>query len=201
MTILTTHHLNKYFGGQDIFADVTLSINADDRAALVGPNGEGKTTLLRILAGLELPSGGKVVTAKGLRLGYLEQHPSLISKEGTLWNLALSAFAALRQQEADLQALEAALALETNPARHDELLKQYGEAQARFEHAGGYNYEQTIAQVLAGLGFEDSDYQTPLAQLSGGQQSRAHLARLLLEQPDLLLLDEPTNHLDLAAVE
>ena len=201
MAILTAHHLSKYFGGQDVFAEVNLAINADDRIALVGPNGQGKTTLLRILAGLELPSSGQVQTAKGLHLGYLEQHPSLISKEGTVLALALSAFAALREQESHLHHLEKSLAQEADPVRHEELLQKYGEAQAEFEHAGGYNYEQTIAQVLTGLGFEREDYDTPLTQLSGGQQSRAHLARLLLEQPDLLLLDEPTNHLDLAAVE
>ena len=201
MTLLTAHDLGKYFGGQDIFAQLNLIINADDRIALVGPNGEGKTTLLRILAGLELPTAGQVFTAKGLRLGYLEQHPSLISGQGDLWSLALSAFAGLRQQEADLHALEATLSAETDPARHEVLLKQYGEAEARFEHAGGYSYEQTTEQVLGGLGFERKHYHTPLAQFSGGQQSRAHLARLLLERPDLLLLDEPTNHLDLAAVE
>src|SRR5512137_2514292 len=113
MTILTAHDLGKYFGGQDIFAKLNLIINADDRIALVGPNGEGKTTLLRILAGLETPTAGQVFTAKGLRLGYLEQHPSLISSQGDLWSLALSAFAGLRQQEADLHTLEVTLSAET----------------------------------------------------------------------------------------
>ncbi len=199
--MLTFHNLGKYFGDQDIFSDLNLTIEPDARIALVGPNGEGKTTLLRILAGLESPSTGSVNSAKGLRVGYLEQHPSLISTDGNLWELALAAFAELRQQEAHLMKLELALAEELDEARHAELLRVYGEAQAEFEHAGGYQYEQTIRQVLAGLGFGPEDYQTPLAKFSGGQQSRAHLARLLLEQPDLLLLDEPTNHLDLAAVE
>jgi ATP-binding cassette subfamily F protein 3 len=201
MSILSTRNLGKYFGGQDLFSGLTLSIGRGARIALVGPNGEGKTTLLKILAGLESSSEGQVQTAKGLKTGYLEQHASLISTEGNLWELALSAFAQLRRQEAQLRAMEIALAEETDKARRAELLKQYGEAQTLFEHAGGYSYEQTIQQVLSGLGFEPGDYQTPLAKLSGGQQSRAHLARLLLEQPDLLLLDEPTNHLDLTAVE
>jgi ATP-binding cassette subfamily F protein 3 len=201
MAVLTTHNLGKHFGAQDIFAGLNLAINQGERIALVGPNGEGKTTLLRILAGLEPPSEGSVHTARGLKLGYLEQHASLASTQGTLWELALSAFAELRQQEADLQDLAATLAKESDQARHAALLKQYGEAEARFEHAGGYSYEQITDQVLTGLGFKRDEYNVPLAQLSGGQQSRAQLARLLLEQPDLLLLDEPTNHLDLAAVE
>ena len=201
MTVLTTHKLSKYFGGQDIFENLNLTVNQGERIALVGPNGEGKTTLLRILAGLERPTEGKVYTAKGLKLGYLEQHASLISTEGNLWELALSALAELRRQEAALQAMEKELAEETDQVRHAALLEKYGEAQSRFEHAGGYSYEQTIHQVLTGLGFSAEDYQTPLIKFSGGQQSRAQLARLLLERPDLLLLDEPTNHLDLASVE
>ncbi|MCK6629646.1 MAG: ABC-F family ATP-binding cassette domain-containing protein [Anaerolineae bacterium] len=201
MTVLTTHNLSKHYGAQDIFEGLTLSVNQGDRIALVGPNGEGKTTLLRILAGLEQPSAGAVHTAKGLKLGYLEQHPSLISTGGTLWELALSAFAELRQQEAALHDLAATLAAETDETRHQQLLEQYGEAEARFEHAGGYTYEQTAEQVLTGLAFKREDFGMPLTKLSGGQQSRAHLAHLLLKQPDLLLLDEPTNHLDLASVE
>lgn len=201
MTVLTTHNLGKHYGAQDIFEGLTLSVNQGDRIALVGPNGEGKTTLLRILAGLEQPSAGAVHKAKGLKLGYLEQHPSLISTSGTLWELALSAFAELRQQEVALHDLASDLAAETDETRHQQLLDQYGEAEARFDHAGGYTYEQTTEQVLTGLAFKREDFAMPLDRLSGGQQSRAHLAHLLLKQPDLLLLDEPTNHLDLASVE
>ncbi|MBI1877715.1 MAG: ABC-F family ATP-binding cassette domain-containing protein [Chloroflexi bacterium] len=202
MTVLTTHNLGKHYGAQDIFDGLTLTVNQGERIALVGPNGEGKTTLLRILAGLEPPSAGTVHTAKGLKLSYLEQHPSLISTGDTLvWELALSAFAELRQQEAALHDLAATLAAETDEARHQELLAQYGEAEARFEHAGGYIYEQSADQVLTGLGFKREEYETPLAQLSGGQQSRGHLAHLLLKQSDLLLLGGPTNHLDLTSVE
>ena len=202
MTILTTSELGKHFGGQDIFANLNFSINLNDKIALVGPNGEGKTTLLRILAGLESASEGKVTAAKAVRISYLEQHASLISTEGTLWSLALSAFQHLKEQEAAIQTLAADLADQAEgSAAYHKLLKQYGEVQALFEHAGGYTYEQTIRLVLTGLGFRQGDYETPLNQLSGGQQSRAHLAKLLLDQPDLLLLDEPTNHLDLDSVE
>ncbi|RMF04112.1 MAG: ABC transporter ATP-binding protein [Chloroflexi bacterium] len=201
MAILTAHNLGKYFGGQDIFSGLNLSVEHGDRIALVGRNGEGKTTLLQIFAGDELPTHGQVSRAKSVKIGYLEQHASLKSTKGTLWNLALGAFADLRAQEAALRQMEAELSAETDPARHDDLLEQYGEAQAQFEHDGGYQYEQTIRMVLTGLGFSEAEYQKPLRQFSGGEQSRAHLARILLERPNLLLLDEPTNHLDLASVE
>ena len=202
MTILTVSELGKHFGGQDIFANLNFSINPNDKIALVGPNGEGKTTLLQILAGLAHGSEGKVTTTKGLHIGYLEQHTSLNSTKGTLWALALSAFSHLKKQEATIQTLETALAKQDNSTDlYQTLLKQYGEVQAQFEHAGGYTYEQQARQVLTGLGFRDEDHHTPLIEFSGGQQSRAHLAKLLLEQPDLLLLDEPTNHLDLTSVE
>jgi ATP-binding cassette subfamily F protein 3 len=201
MTILTAYNLGKYYGGQDIFSDLTFTLSHGDRIALVGRNGEGKTTLLRILAGLEPASQGRVQTAKNLKIGYLAQHASLASTQGRLWELVLTAFVELRRQEAELHALEAGLERETDETAHERLLETYGEAQARFEHAGGYVYEQTIRQVLTGLGFTAEDYDKPLAQFSGGEQSRIHLARLLLERPDLMLLDEPTNHLDLDSVE
>jgi ATP-binding cassette subfamily F protein 3 len=201
MAILSVHNLSKHFGGQDIFSGLTLNLEHGDRVALVGPNGTGKTTLLRIITGQESASEGQVYKAKEVRLGYLQQHTSLHSTEGTLWDLALGAFADLRQQQEQLQHLEHTLAAETDETRHAALLEKYGEAQHQFEHDGGYEYEQTIRQVLTGLGFEPEEYAKPITQFSGGEQSRAHLARILLEKPNLLLLDEPTNHLDLNSVE
>ncbi len=201
MAILTAHNLSKYFGGQDIFSDLNLAIHHGEHIALVGPNGEGKTTLLRILAGREQATTGNVYRAKELKVGYLEQHASLISTDVSILALALTAFTELREQEKQLQEMEAVLAKESDPTQHAQLLERYGEAQSQFEHDGGYVYEQAIDQVLRGLGFTPQDYQTSLTKLSGGQQSRVQLARLLLEKPDLLLLDEPTNHLDLASVE
>lgn len=201
MAILTTHNLAKYFGEQDIFAGLNLKVHHGDRIALIGRNGTGKTTLLQILAGQENPTSGNVWRAKNTQVGYLDQHASLVATAGTLWELALTAFETLRQQEAELQNMEAQLAEATQTASHEQLLHDYGEAQSRFEHAGGYNYEQTIDLVLTGLGFKKTEHHLPVTQLSGGQQSRAQLARLLLERPQMLLLDEPTNHLDLASVE
>ena len=201
MAVLTTRNLGKYFGGQDIFSGLNFSINQGDRIALVGPNGEGKTTLLQILAGLEPPSEGQIHTARDVKIGYLQQHASRVAGHGKLWEFAVGAFSELQQQEVELFDLEAALATTVDQAAHEKLLKKYGEAQARFEHAGGYNYEQTTRQVLTGLGFVPDEYGKSLSNFSGGEQSRIQLARLLLEQPNLLLLDEPTNHLDLSSVE
>jgi ATP-binding cassette subfamily F protein 3 len=193
--------LSKHFGAQDIFDGVSLQIAHGERTALVGPNGVGKTTLLRILAGLELMSSGQIHRAKGLRVGYLPQEATLSDGSQTLWELAQSTFAHLHRQAADLRRLEEAMAAATDSAERDQFLARYGQAQDAFERAGGYSYEHRIRQVLGGLGFEKQDYHCPLGQLSGGQQTRAHLASLLLDAPDLLLLDEPTNHLDLAAIE
>jgi ATP-binding cassette subfamily F protein 3 len=210
MPLLAGSQLAKAFGAQDIFADVNVSLPHGARVALVGPNGAGKTTLLRVLAGLEEPSAGAVKVAKGVRLGYLPQeaysvlqgppearHPHPESGR-TLWEEMLTAFAALRETEAELRDLEAAMA---DPARHDAAMERYGPLQHQFELDGGYAYETRIRQVLAGLNFEAGDYGKRLRLFSGGQKTRALLARLLLESPDLLILDEPTNHLDLHAIE
>jgi len=197
MSILTTSNLAKSYGPQDVFAGVSLEIPRGARIALVGSNGCGKTTLLRLLAGLETPSAGAVHRARGLRIGYLPQQADLPGA-GTLWEEMLPPFADLQAQAAELRRLEKAMA---DPLTCKEALRRYGPALEAFELAGGYTYEQRIAQVLSGLGFDREDFSRPVAHLSGGQQTRAMLARLLLEQPDLLLLDEPTNHLDLAGIE
>jgi ATP-binding cassette subfamily F protein 3 len=201
VSILTAVGLSKHFGAQDVFDGVSVQIAHGDRIGLVGANGTGKTTLLRILVGLEVPSNGQVFRARGLRVGYLTQEVTLSDSRDRLWEKALSAFEHLQRQAAQLRLLEDSIANAHDTTERDQLLTRYGEAQAAFDHAGGYTYEQRIRRVLSGLGFAESDYACPLARLSGGQQTRAHLAYLLLNEPDLLLLDEPTNHLDLAAME
>ena len=197
MSILTGSGLAMHFGAQDIFADISLAVARGERIALVGPNGAGKTTLLRILAGLEQPSQGEVHMARGLRLGYLPQRPEFTS-QARLYDEMLSVFADLRAQQEELRRLEAAMA---DPATHEEALARYGDLQLRFELAGGYDYEERAKRVLLSLGFAEADLGQPLALLSGGQRTRALLAKLILSAPDLLLLDEPTNHLDVAAIE
>jgi ATP-binding cassette subfamily F protein 3 len=197
MSVINAFGLALAYGAQDVFSDVTLSIAHGDRIGLVGPNGEGKTSLLRVIAGLQAASAGTVHRGRGLRIGFLPQDPPLAG-ERTVYEEMLSVFESLRAQQAELSRLEEAMA---DPERRATALERYSKLQSSFEAAGGYTYELRIQQVLSGLGFQRKEQDQPLAHLSGGQRTRALLARLLLEEPDLLLLDEPTNHLDLEALE
>ncbi len=197
MSYLTAHNLSKSFGARDLFTNLSLSVPPQGRIAIVGPNGIGKTTLIRILIGLEEPSQGTVQRARNLRIGYLPQE-AVLESQRTLWEECLEAVSDLRQLEVELQRLEKEMS-QPNPS--SKLLERYGELQAVFERQGGYEYEMLIRQTLRGLGFEEEDFSRPLTQLSGGQRTRAALARLLISKPQLLVLDEPTNHLDIQAVE
>ncbi len=203
MPIVSIIEVGKSFGAERIFAGVNFQINEQDRIGLIGPNGAGKTTLLNILAGREEADEGTIAIARNTRIGYLTQttdfHP-----QNSLREEMLTVFAEVRSWERELS--ELALELATPAAQndselHEQLLNRYDELQTRFEHVGGYTYENRIDQVLDGLGFTRDQQEAPVAYLSGGQQTRAALAKLLLQEPDLLLLDEPTNHLDLEALE
>jgi len=197
MAVLTATNLSKAYGPEEIFSGVTLSIPQRARVAIVGPNGIGKTTLLRILAGEESASGGQVHLARSAKMGYLPQEVGRLLGD-SLWNQCLDALSDLLGQEKQLKEMEAQMARQPE---NEDLLARYGRLQEVFELAGGYTYETRIQQVLTGLGFAREDYHMPVAHLSGGQRTRAWLARLLLARPDLLILDEPTNHLDIQAVE
>ncbi|UCC76177.1 MAG: ABC-F family ATP-binding cassette domain-containing protein, partial [Anaerolineales bacterium] len=197
MSIVVAEDLAKSYGAQDVFSDVSFQIGHGDKIALVGANGVGKTTLLRIMAGLEVPTSGRWSMAKTIRTGYLSQLPDLQAR-GTLYQEMVDVFAELRAQQAQLRRLEHQM---VDPQRREKAMERYGELLQRFELAGGYEYEQQIRHVLTGLGFVEADFDKPLALLSGGQRTRAELARLLLSGSHLLLLDEPTNHLDLQATE
>jgi ATP-binding cassette subfamily F protein 3 len=197
MSLITAIDLGKSYGPNDIFSGVSLSVPYRARIGLVGPNGVGKTTLLRILIGLEEPSSGEVQRARGLRMGYLPQEASFES-DGTLWEECLGVFADLIQRQAELRRLEHAM---SDPQQAVAALEAYGKLEHEFDHLGGYSYESRIRLTLIGLGFTPADEQRPLSQLSGGQRTRALLARHLLSSPDLLFLDEPTNHLDISAIE
>jgi ATP-binding cassette, subfamily F, member 3 len=199
MSILTAHHITKSFGAHDVLRDVALSLAHGQRAALVGPNGAGKTTLLHILAGMDEPTSGAVHRARGQTVGFLPQHADQeLSEVTTLHDLMRSVFAELDRLAAQMRELENALA---DPDQHDAAMEKYSKIADQFEHAGGYTFELRIEQVLSGVGFDLADLDKPVNILSGGQKTRALLARLILLDPDVLLLDEPTNHLDVNAVE
>ncbi|MFZ2097513.1 MAG: ABC-F family ATP-binding cassette domain-containing protein [Anaerolineales bacterium] len=197
MSLITAKNLAKSFGAKDVFAGISLSIPQHARIAIIGSNGIGKTTLLRILVREEEPSAGEVSQKRNLTIGHLTQEAGLESPR-TLWEECLLPFAQIREMEAELHKLEQAM---SNPEQADRVLKKYGGLQAEFDQQGGYTYIHRIQQVLSGLGFKADEYQAPIVRLSGGERTRALLARLLLSEPDLLILDEPTNHLDIAAVE
>jgi ATP-binding cassette subfamily F protein 3 len=197
MSLITANNLSKSFGPVDLFSGVTFAIPKGSRLALVGPNGCGKTTLLRILVGLDEPSGGKISRARGVRIGYLPQEAEF-EIEGTVWDACYIVFTDLIARQGELEKLEAEMSVAET---REQALQRYGTLQHEFERRGGYTFQTRIKQVLTGLGFSAEDFHMPLDHLSGGQRTRAFLASLLLSEPDLLMLDEPTNHLDIAAVE
>ncbi len=197
MSLLVGQNLSKVFAGDEIFRGISVEIPHKSRIAVVGPNGAGKTTLVNLLIGLESPTDGTVSLAKGTRVAFLPQRPEMAGNH-SLWDEQMRAFAPLKAMEDRIGVLALQMA---DPDLHDAAAEEYSELEPQFERIGGYNYETRAKMVLTGVGFSDEDYQTPLSQLSGGQKTRAMLARLLLESPDLLVLDEPTNHLDISAVE
>ncbi len=201
--MMNIHGVGVSFGDFDVFSGITAGIPRGAKIGLVGPNGIGKTTLLGVLAGVETPTTGTVQLTQGTRVGYLRQEAmeAFGARANALHAEMLAVFASLRAQEERLRVLEAAMGGATSGASGNALLEEYSAAQETFEREGGYSYEWWIDQVLQGLGFTRQEYDTPLNQLSGGQKTRALMARLLLEKPDLLILDEPTNHLDVQAVE
>jgi ATP-binding cassette, subfamily F, member 3 len=197
MAVVTATNLRKEIAGSLLFEGVSFSVERGDRLALSGPNGAGKTTLLRMLAGESELHGGELALAKGTRIALHDQRPPLDSGL-TLGDYALSGARDLIETEEELSALEQAMAAgDHEPAT----LRRYSDAQARLEHAGGYRWRDRAAGALRGLGFVDADLGRPLETFSGGELTRASLARALAGDPDLLLLDEPTNHLDVENLE
>lgn len=194
MSVLSVQAVARWFGEREVLKDVSFRVAHGDRVGLVGPNGTGKTSLLRIAAGLDAPDRGAVAYARGTRVGFLRQE-LLEEATGAVIEHARGAAAHLRELERELRNLEAQIA-----TGDPELLERYADAQHHFEHAGGYDFEGTLARILGGLGLGGL-VEREVATLSGGERTRLGLARLLLDDPDVLLLDEPTNHLDVAALE
>lgn len=197
MPLISAQKLSKSFGAEDIFSDISLSIPKNARIGLVGPNGSGKSTLLQILMGIIPSDSGTVQRAKKITIGYLPQNFEA-EFEKSPYQECLSVFSDLILMKSKLNQMEQDLA---NGSDVTDLLSSYGNLQDVFEAQGGYVFETRIHQVLQGLGFSKSEENRPWHQLSGGQKTRAYLAKILLMNPDLLILDEPTNHLDINAIE
>jgi ATP-binding cassette subfamily F protein 3 len=197
MAVVIANQLRKDIAGDPLFDNVSFKVERRDRLSLAGPNGSGKTTLLRMLAGELGVDGGELSFSKGTRVALHDQRPPL-ERGLTLREYVLSGASDLIALEEELRELESAMAA----GRHDgPTLSRYAEAQARLEHAGGYAWRERTAAVIRGLGFAETDLDRSLDTFSGGELTRASLARALSGDPDLLLLDEPTNHLDVQSIE
>ena len=196
MSLLQIDRLSKSFGAHALFEPFSAQVSRGDRIALIGDNGVGKSTLLRMISDDEEPTEGSVQPIGEVRIGHLPQTARL-EGDGTLWEAVERAFAEDRAVERELRDLETAIAAGTDDGalhRYDDLLHQFADS-------GGYEIEAKVRAALAGVGFDDSEHGKPVNLLSGGEAARAALARVLLEEPDVLLLDEPTNHLDFAALD
>lgn len=201
MIILSAQHIAKSFGVNAVLRDVSLTVQQGDRIGLVGVNGCGKSTLMRILAGLDAQDGGEISLVRGLRVGYLAQQNMVTSGE-TVWDELQKVYEQVFAMEKKLRELEDEMAhAHTDAQRFAQLSADYDRLTQRFEEADGYSWKSMVSGVLNGLGFKPAQYDQCVDSLSGGEQTRLCLARLLLQKPDLLLLDEPTNHLDMETLQ
>ena len=196
--ICTIQEISKMLGGNTIFENLSLSIKTGDKLGVVGRNGSGKTTLFKLIAGIEKPDVGTIYFKKGTKIGYLAQIPTF-SEEVTGMDLLNSAFDELIALQAQMKVLENKLA-SAKPDDMEKLLQLYGDIQEEFTNRNGYSMDSEIEKVIQGLQLSNFVHQS-FSNLSGGEQTKIMLGKLLLTKPDLLLLDEPTNHLDLFAVE
>jgi len=190
--------VHKSYGVQDVLRGTSLQINPGEHVGLVGRNGAGKTTIFRLVTGEEAPDDGEVVRARGLKLGLLTQHVHF-EKGSTVHESALAAFGRLQQIEHEMHDLEHRMGDAGDDL--EKVLARYSDLQHEYEREGGFEYSAKAEAILQGLGFDRDTWQMETEILSGGQQNRLGLARLLLSEPNVLLLDEPTNHLDVGAVE
>jgi ATP-binding cassette, subfamily F, member 3 len=202
MSLLNVYKLTKAFNIYPVFREVTFQVNQSEKVALVGVNGAGKSTLLRILAGEERPDSGEIATTRGLKIAYVPQEATFDS-DRTLHAEMLSVFDELQTIEAEISRLQEEMGKQVThaTAEWDEMMERYDTLTHRFELMGGYDYEVRVEQILSGLNFTPDFWERKVNQFSGGQKTRAALAKALLASPDLLLLDEPTNHLDLDTLE
>jgi ATP-binding cassette subfamily F protein 3 len=198
MQVLHVAGLRKFYGPEPVLDGVTFDVFAGDRVGLVGPNGTGKTTLLKIIAGRETSDGGEAFITGGVKLGYLEQHAEF-AEDRTVWEEARTAVQDLIDLQRDAELTAMRLAQVQDPVQRRRLASRFDRLQQELHRLNAYHLDHKIEQVLEGLGLGPAYYERPANQLSGGEQNRLLLAKLLLAEPDLMLLDEPSNHLDIDA--
>ncbi|EOB22819.1 ABC transporter ATP-binding protein [Streptococcus mitis 11/5] len=198
MIILQANKIERSFAGEVLFDNINLQVDERDRIALVGKNGAGKSTLLKILVGEEEPTSGEINKKKDISLSYLAQD-SRFESENTIYDEMLHVFDDLRRTEKQLRQMELEMG-EKSGADLDKLMSDYDRLSENFRQAGGFTYEADIRAILNGFKFDESMWQMKIAELSGGQNTRLALAKMLLEKPNLLVLDEPTNHLDIETI-
>ncbi|WP_031532764.1 MULTISPECIES: ABC-F family ATP-binding cassette domain-containing protein [unclassified Bacteroides] len=200
--MISVENLEVEFAARPLFQNVSYVINNKDRIALVGKNGAGKSTMLKILAGLQLPTGGVVSVPKDTTIGYLPQ-VMVLSDEHTVIEEAEQAFAHISEMQARLEKMNNEMAERTDyeSESYAKLVETFTHEQERFQMMGGMNYRAEMERTLIGLGFQRSDFDRPTSEFSGGWRMRIELAKLLLRKPDVLLLDEPTNHLDIESIQ
>ncbi len=198
MIILQANKIERSFAGEVLFDNINLQVDERDRIALVGKNGAGKSTLLKILVGEEEPTSGEINKKKDISLSYLAQD-SRFESENTIYNEMLHVFDDLRRAETQLRQMELEMG-EKSGEDLDKLMADYDRLSENFRQAGGFTYEADIRAILNGFKFDESMWQMKIAELSGGQNTRLALAKMLLEKPKLLVLDEPTNHLDIETI-
>ena len=198
MIILQANKLERSFAGDVLFENINLQVDERDRIALVGKNGAGKSTLLKILVGEEEPTSGEINKKKDISLSYLAQDSRFESKN-TIYDEMLQVFDDLRTTEKQLRQMELEMGEKTGEDLEN-LMSNYDRLSENFRQAGGFTYEADIRAILNGFKFDESMWQMKIAELSGGQNTRLALAKMLLEKPNLLVLDEPTNHLDIETI-
>lgn len=198
MIILQANKIERSFAGEVLFDNINLQVDERDRIALVGKNGAGKSTLLKILVGEEEPTSGEINKKKDISLSYLAQD-SRFESENTIYDEMLLVFGDLRRTEKQLRQMELEMG-EKSGDDLDKLMSDYDRLSENFHQAGGFTYEADIRAILNGFKFDESMWQMKIAELSGGQNTRLALAKMLLEKPNLLVLDEPTNHLDIETI-
>ena len=198
MIILQANKIERSFAGEVLFDNINLQVDERDRIALVGKNGAGKSTLLKILVGEEEPTSGEINKKKDISLSYLAQD-SRFESENTIYDEMLHVFDDLRSTEKQLRQMELEMGEKTG-ADLENLMSNYDRLSENFRQAGGFTYETDIRSILNGFKFDESMWQMRIAELSGGQNTRLALAKMLLEKPNLLVLDEPTNHLDIETI-